>query len=118
MTGRPGKPAVPSLLGCSLGSVQKEVERIKRRQAEQDLDRDDDDEDGPFPLDAGDDAPPAGLVRFVGVDESGVEQFIDEAGRPWDLLGLYRVTRCGAAFLDACKQLEATGGDAPLRPAG
>jgi hypothetical protein len=34
------------------------------------------------------------------------------------LLGLYRVTRCGAAFLDACKQLEATGGDAPLRPAG
>ncbi len=95
-------------LGCSVGSAQKAVERIKRRRAEAAQDLDDDD-DALFPRDVVDDAPPVGAVQFVGVDESGVERFTDDPGRPWDLWSLYRVTRCGAPFLDACRQLEDAG---------
>lgn len=52
-------------LGCSVGSAQKAVERIKRRRAEAAQDLDDDD-DALFPRDVVDDAPPVGAVQFVG----------------------------------------------------
>jgi hypothetical protein len=107
--------AIARELGVDRGRVQRLL-AASRRAAAATLDTgaeeaELDDDAALLALDAvaGDDPPPVGSVRFVGVDASRVEQFSDEAGRPWDLLGLYRATRCGSAFHDARKQLEAVG---------
>ncbi len=92
-------------LGCSVGSVQKAVGRIKRRvQVEQDLDGVSDGLSGRVD----DEVPPLGSVRFVGVEER-IESFTDERGRRFNLLDLYRHGRIdgGVLFEDACRQLEA-----------
>jgi DNA-binding CsgD family transcriptional regulator len=79
-------------LRCSVGSVQKAVERIKRR-AQAAAEALDDDHDA-LAL-AFDHDEPVGSVRFVGTDEMSpaIELFADERGRRFNLLDLYRHTR-------------------------
>jgi hypothetical protein len=92
---------IAARLGCSLGSVQKAVRRVQARRADRTAASADVDDD------------PLGSVRFVGFDEMDprLEVFIDERGKRFNLLDLYRHTRLdgGVLFRDACRQLEAAG---------
>jgi len=73
---------IAARLGCSLGSVQKAVRRAHARRAERVL---------AASADANDE--PVGSVRSVGVDEVGVEWFVDGRGRRFNDLDLYRAQR-------------------------
>jgi hypothetical protein len=106
---------IAARLDMSLGSVQKAVDRVKRRaQAVKDLVEDDDDALDPLPLD---DDQPVGSVRFVGVDEVDlrVELFADERGRRFNLLDLYRHTRVdgGVLFRGGLSAVGGCGSAAP-----
>ncbi len=92
---------IAARLGCSLGSVQKALRRVQARRADRALAGSADDVD----------EEPVGSIRFVAVDDRGVEWFADERGRRFDLLDLYRHARVDGGVLsrDAWRQLKAAG---------
>jgi hypothetical protein len=100
---------IAKMQGMSLAGVQ----RALRRAADAEPVNLDDDGAALHPLPFDDDSPPAGSVRFVGVDQMDprIELFADERGWRFNLLELYRQGRIdgGALFREAIRQLEAPG---------